>query len=103
MVQNSYYDSFFGNRNLNFNIGTNAVPTPSTGQPLTFGPDFVNSATGRATGTQSGSFRTKYGNTAATALTYHLNGRALDRSAGLHGPGYSLNGQKLSPVNIRVG
>jgi TonB-dependent receptor len=84
MVQENYYASFFGNRNLNFNIGTNSVPTPATGAPLTWGPDFVNSATGRASVTQSGSFRNKYGNTFATALTYHLNGRALDIDAGVH-------------------
>ncbi len=85
MVQNNYYAAFFGNRNINFNLGTNPVPTPATGSPLSWGPDFVNSATGRASVTQSGSFRNKNGDTLAAALTYTRNGRFWDINAGLHG------------------
>ena len=34
---------------ITFNPGTNAVPLPATGVPLTFGDDFVSGATGRGT------------------------------------------------------
>ncbi len=68
--QNNYYHSYFGNRNQNFNMGTNAVPTPATGTPLVWGPDFVTSATGRGSVTQGSSFRDKYGNTFAAKLNY---------------------------------
>jgi len=40
-LQDNYYKSYFGNRNLNFNVGTNAVPTPATGTPLQWGQGFV--------------------------------------------------------------
>jgi len=60
-VQNNYYKTFFGNRNINFNMGTNAVPTPATGTPLQWGPTFVQSATGRGSVTQGSSFRDKLG------------------------------------------
>jgi len=71
-VQNNYYKSYFGNRNLNFDMGTNAVPTPATGHALEWGPDHVISATGRGSVTQGSSFRDKYGNTLATKLNYTL-------------------------------
>ena len=51
-AQNNYYKTFFGNRNINFNIGTTATPTPATGTALAWGPDFVQSATGRASVTR---------------------------------------------------
>jgi TonB-dependent receptor len=69
-VQNNYYKSYFGNRNLNFNMGTNAVPNPATGHALEWGPDYVVSATGRASVTQGSSFRDKLGNTLSTKLNY---------------------------------
>lgn len=84
-LQDNYYKSFFGNRNINFNIGTNATPTPSSGTPLTWGPTFVQSATGRATVTQSGSFRDKLGDTKVVNLKYSYNGRLWNIDAGLHG------------------
>ena len=71
-IQNNYYKSYFGNRNLNFNMGTNAVPTPATGHPLEWGSDHVISATGRGSVTQGSSFRDKLGNTLATKLNYTL-------------------------------
>lgn len=36
------------------NAGTNAVPTPATGTPLSFGPDFTVGATGRGSATMGG-------------------------------------------------
>jgi TonB-dependent receptor len=84
-VQDNYYKSFFGNRNINFNIGTNATPTPATGTALLWGPTFVQSATGRASVTQSGSFRDKLGDTKVVNLKYSYNGRDWSIDAGLHG------------------
>ncbi|MFO1451040.1 MAG: TonB-dependent receptor [Opitutaceae bacterium] len=81
-VQNNYYKTFFGNRNLNFNVGTNAVPTPATGTALLWGPTFVQSATGRATVTQGSSFRDKLGNTAAANLRYNWNNGDWNVDAG---------------------
>jgi len=81
-VQNNYYKTFFGNRNINFNMGTNAVPTPATGTPLQWGPTFVQSATGRATVTQGSSFRDKLGNTAAANLRYNWNNGDWNVNAG---------------------
>ena len=71
-VQDNYYHSLFGNRNLNFNVGTTAAPTTGT-SALSWGPNFVQSATGRATVTQGSSYRDKYGNTAAANATYSLD------------------------------
>lgn len=85
MVQENYYNSFFGNRNINFNLGTTSVPTPATGTALTYGPTFVTSATGRAAVTQSSSFRDKFGNTTASNLVYRFNGQKWDISASVHG------------------
>lgn len=81
-VQDNYYKTFFGNRNLNFNIGTNAVPTPATGTALQWGPTFVQSATGRASVTQGSSFRDKLGNTSALNLRYTWTAGEWDFQAG---------------------
>ena len=48
-LQDNYYKSYFGNRNLNFNVGTNAAPAVTGGTPLQFGQTFVQSATGSIT------------------------------------------------------
>lgn len=72
-VQNNYYHSFFGNRNLNFNMGTTATSTPAGGSSLVYTPDFVSSAQGRASVTQGSSYRDKYGNTFATKLDWSLD------------------------------
>ena len=84
-VQDNYYKAFFANRNLNFNVGTNPAPTPSTGTPLMWGPTFVQSATGRASVTQGSSWRHKMGDTKAVNLRYAYNGPIWNASAGLHG------------------
>ena len=84
-VQDNYYKAFFGNRNLNFNMGTNAVPTPATGTPLLWGQTFVQSATGRASVTQGSSWRDKLGDTKAINVKYVFNGNLWDVTAGIHG------------------
>jgi iron complex outermembrane receptor protein len=54
----NYYNAFFGNRNINFNVqGT------SNTAPLSWSPDFVNSAVGAGSTSFGTSFRRKYGYT----------------------------------------
>lgn len=72
-VQDNYYKTFFGNRNLNFNMGTQGNPSVAGNSPLQWGPDFVQSATGRATVTQGSSFRDKLGNTSSALIKYNWN------------------------------
>ncbi len=94
MVQDSYYHSFFGNRNLNYDIGTTATTAAAGGTVLQFGPDFAQSATGTFSGTdpygnrgrvtQGSSFRDKYGNTAAGNARYTYTGSTWDVEAGAH-------------------
>lgn len=94
MAQDSYYKSFFGNRNLNFNIGTTTTTAQSGGKTLTFGPSFAQSATGtfsatdpygnRGRVTQGTSFRDKLGNTAAANIRYAYTGSNWDVEAGAH-------------------
>jgi len=69
-LQNNYYATFFGNRNINFNMGTNPAPTPSSGTALQWGPTFTQAATGRGSVTQQSSHRDKLGNTAAANLVW---------------------------------
>jgi TonB-dependent receptor len=94
MLQDSYYKSFFGNRNLNFNIGTTTTTAASGGRTLTFGPTFAQSATGtfsstdpygnRGRVTQGSSFRDKLGNTFAANVRYAYTGSNWDVEAGAH-------------------
>lgn len=72
-IQNNYYKTFFGNRNLNFNVGTAATSTPAGGNPLQWGPDYVTSANGRAAVTQGSSYRDKLGNTFAAKINHTYN------------------------------
>ncbi len=53
-AQVSHFESKRIATEFNLNAGTNAVPTPATGIPLTFGPDFVSGATGRGAVTTGG-------------------------------------------------
>ena len=94
MVQDSYYHSFFGNRNLNFDVGTTATTAAVGGTVLQFGQAFSQAATGtfsatdpygnRGRITQGSSFRDKYGNTAAGNLRYTYQGSAWSLEGGLH-------------------
>lgn len=94
-VQNNYYKSFFGNRNLNFNINTTSTSAVTGGTPLQWGQDFVQSPTGsittatgfgnRANVTQSGSFRDKLGNTSVVNATYRYTGNYWKVDGGVHG------------------
>jgi iron complex outermembrane receptor protein len=68
--QDNYYKTFFGNRNLTFDVTTNAASTPAGGNPLQWGPTYVTSAKGRGTVNQGSSFRDKLGNTFGAKLNY---------------------------------
>lgn len=69
-VQANYYKSFFGNRNLNFDVGSSNVSATTGAEGLTYDPTYVHGAVGRGTVTQGSSFRDKYGQLEAIALTY---------------------------------
>lgn len=94
MVQDSFYHSYFGNRNLNFDIGTTATTTVVGGKLLNFGSGYSESASGTFTATdpygnrgrvtQGTSFRDKYGNTNAGSIRYVFNGSEWDIEGGLH-------------------
>lgn len=73
--QNNYYKTFFGNRNLSFNMGTSTTATGSGGtvNALSWGQDFVQAASGRGSITQGSSHRDKLGNTAATNIVWKWN------------------------------
>ncbi|AOS44480.1 catecholate siderophore receptor CirA [Lacunisphaera limnophila] len=67
-LQNNYYKTYFGNRNLNFNMGTTATSTPAGRNPLLWGSDFATSAFGRGSVTTGSSHRDKLGNTFAAKV-----------------------------------
>ena len=64
-VQNNYYKTFFGNRNLTWDMGTNGTPSTNTGTPINWSQNHVTSASGRGSVTQGSSFRDKLGHVAA--------------------------------------
>lgn len=52
-AQDNFYDSFFGNRNINFDTGSSA--------PASWGPTFTDGAVGKGSVQYGSSFRHKYG------------------------------------------
>lgn len=84
-VQSNYYKSQFGNRNLNWDVGTTATSSTAGGQALSWSPLFTNGATGRGSVRHGTSFRDKLGETNAAMIGYKLNGRLWDIDAGVHG------------------
>jgi len=85
MAQDNYYKSFFGNRNMNFNVGTTSTASTTTGTARTWGPTFVQSASGRASVTRGSSFRDKLGDTKAANVKYRYDGQAFNVDAGVYG------------------
>jgi TonB-dependent receptor len=81
-LQSNYYKSFFGNRNLTWEAGSNGTPSPSSGIPLTYGEDFTEGATGRGSVRQGGSFRDKLGATSALLAKYRFVGENWEFDAG---------------------
>ncbi len=80
--QFNYYKSFFGNRNLNFDVGNNAAPTTTGGIPLTWNQESTNGAAGRGSVRHGSSFRDKLGATNVGLVKYRFNGRLWDFDAG---------------------
>ncbi len=75
-AQWNYYDAFFGNRPVTYNVGGTA--------PTDFSDDFVNGAPGKGSVVLGGtSFRRKYGFTYATDTTYKHNGPVWQIDGGL--------------------
>lgn len=83
MYQINYYQSFFGNRNLTFDVGTNATPLTAGDPGLTWTPDTVNGPTGRGTVRHGTSFRDKYGLANAGAVKYRFKNRDWEVDAGV--------------------
>lgn len=81
--QFNYYKSFFGNRNLTFNAGTNPAPTGGGTIPLTWDSDTTNGAAGRGTVRHGTSFRDKLGATQGTFAKYRFTGDVWDVDAGI--------------------
>lgn len=81
-VQDNYYKSYFGNRNLNFDMGTTATSATAGGSSLTWTPTTVTSAAGRGAVTQGSSYRDKLGNTLASKLNYSYKSGDWTATAG---------------------
>jgi TonB-dependent receptor len=80
--QVNHYSSNFGNRNLNWDVGTSATSSTAGGTPLSWGSDFTNGATGRGSVRHNTSFRDKYGQLMMLNLGYHFTGRIWGVDAG---------------------
>lgn len=78
-AQWNYYNAFFGNRPVTYDVGSNA-----TSAPLSYSDDFVNGALGRGSVVLGGtSFRHKYGFTYAADTNYKHNGPVWKIDGGL--------------------
>ena len=55
-LQATYYFDILGQVNRSTSVGTNAASSIAGGEPLTFGPTFSHSATGRGTASYGGNF-----------------------------------------------
>ncbi|HEY9154432.1 MAG TPA: TonB-dependent receptor, partial [Opitutaceae bacterium] len=64
--QDNKYDNSFGNRNINFDLGSN--------MPATYGPDFTNGALGKGKVNFGSSFRHKFGITTNAGADYTHTG-----------------------------
>ena len=82
--QNNFYSNFFGNRNVNFGVGTTPTSAVAGGPVLTWGPDFAQSGAGRGTVTQGSSYRTKNGQTQAGNVYYRFKSKQWEVDGGLY-------------------
>ncbi|MES2697396.1 MAG: TonB-dependent receptor [Verrucomicrobiota bacterium] len=71
-LQATYYQDVNGNVSRATSVGTNAVPAPVTGVPLTYDEDSSNSATGRGTVTFASNFLRIDARTLGSNLRYRL-------------------------------
>ncbi len=102
-----------GTLTLLFNTGTNGTPTPATGTPLTWGPDFTRGATGRGALTNNGTNQliTQYTDTSSVNFR-HDDGRwrlesGVSRSASAtrrryEDAGFFYQASAVSRVPIRI-
>lgn len=82
--QVNHYESNFGNRNLNWDVGTNPASTTTGGQSLTWTPTSTSGATGRGSVRHNTSFRDKYGQLSMASINYRYTGKAWGFEAGLN-------------------
>jgi len=75
-LQDNKYDSSFGNRNINFDVGS--------AMPITYGPDFTNGALGKGKITFGSSFRHKFGLTSNIGADYTHTGSDWVFNAGIN-------------------
>ncbi len=71
--QASYWYVYFGNNIFGANTSANGTPTIALGMPMSFGPDFVSSATGRGTVSMSGNFNTLTSASNAENVNYRFD------------------------------
>jgi len=79
----TYYTAFFGNRNINFDVGASDLPLVTTGTGLSYGPTFTQGATGRAVASFGSSFRTFTNPLESLLLTHRFTGSRWETNAGL--------------------
>ena len=72
-LQATYYLDILGQVNRSTSVGTNATSALAGGVPLTFGPTFSHSATGRGTASYGGNFLHIDARTLGTYLRYRWN------------------------------
>ena len=72
-LQATYYLDILGQVNRSTSVGTNATSALAGGVPLTFGPTFSHSATGRGTASYGGNFLHIDARTLGTNLRYRWN------------------------------
>ena len=72
-LQATYYLDILGQVNRSTSVGTNATSALADGVPLTFGPTFSHSATGRGTASYGGNFLHIDARTLGTNLRYRWN------------------------------
>ncbi len=114
-LQATYYQDVNGNVSRAVSVGTNAVPTPATGQRLEFGEDYARSATGRGTVTMGGGTFRIDARTLGANVRYRFDngdwkidatGFASDSKTWLHaiekGLFNSLGIALLNPAGVRV-
>lgn len=66
-------DTRIGSLSMNWNTGTNGLPTPATGTPFTYGPTFTIGATGRGTLSNNGTNQLINQITDTSTLTYRYD------------------------------
>ncbi len=79
----SRYKNYIGALTWTFSPGTVGTPTPATGTPFSFGPDFVTGATGRGSVTMNGGAQTYGGGGTTIGLNYRLDDGTWRIEAGL--------------------